>query len=69
MQVDTIYNIKLNVLLYHILHIRSGDIYGTESEIVTKTLSVINTVSAYESSSTNNRLICIYKESVHSTYT
>ena len=30
MQVDTIYDLIANVLLYNMLHIRKGDICGTE---------------------------------------
>ena len=51
MQVDIIYNIIVNLLLYHKLHISNGDICGTEREIVIKCLSEINTVRKLELSS------------------
>ena len=53
MQVDTIYNIITNVILFHILHIRNGDICGIQHEMTTIRLYVINTVSAQELNSTN----------------
>ena len=45
-QVDTIYDIIMNIPLCHILHISNGDICGTQHEIMTKRLSVINIVSS-----------------------
>ena len=46
----SIQHIKSNrkCILLHILHIRSGGMCGTQHEIFTKRLSVINTVSASE---------------------
>ena len=67
MWVYTIKNLTMNILLCHILHIRNGDRCGTKIEIVTKYLSVINTVNTQELSSATKRWIYIYKESVHST--
>ena len=55
MRVDTIYNIISNILLFHILHIRRGDIYGTQHEIASKLLSVINTVREQALYLTTNR--------------
>ena len=41
-----LYDLSMNVLLYHILHIRSGDICTNQHEIAKKRLSKINNVSA-----------------------
>ena len=68
MQVDIIYNIIVNLLLYHKLHISNGDICGTEREIVIKCLSEINTVRKLELSSMTKYWIFRYKESVYSTH-
>ena len=45
MLVDTIYDLILSVILFHILHIISGDICGTQHEIMKKYLSVTDTLS------------------------
>ena len=61
--------IRHRIQLYHectiIPYTSYGDIYGTEREIVTKLISAINTISAYELSSTTKHWMCVYKESVH----
>ena len=46
LQVDTIYNLIMDVILFHILHIKDGDICETEHEIVTKYISAKYTVTA-----------------------
>ena len=66
MQVDTIYYLIMNVLLFHILHIMNGDKCGTKREILTKCLYVINTISAQEISSMIKCWTCGYNKSVHS---
>ena len=45
----------MNVILFHILDINSGNICGTEREIGTKCLSEINTIRIYELISMNKR--------------
>ena len=55
-------------LLCHIPHIRNGDICGTQIEILTKHISVINTLRVDELSSMTKRWMCGYKESLNSTY-
>ena len=55
MWVDTIYDLTMNVPLYHIHHIGNADIFWTQYKIATKRLSAINTVSTYELSSTTKR--------------
>ena len=46
MQLDTIYDLITNVPLFHIPHIKNGDICGIQYEIVNKHFSEIETVSA-----------------------
>ena len=60
-----LYDLSMNVLLYHILHIGNCDICGTQHEIVTKQIYAINTIIEYESSSTTKCWIWWYKEYVH----
>ena len=50
--VDIIYNLIMDVPLFHTLHIINGDICGMQHEIMEKRLSTISTVSKYELSST-----------------
>ena len=62
MQIDTIYDLIMNVPLFHILHVRSVYICGTQNEIMKK---CINNVSTQELDSTNKRWIYVYKESMN----
>ena len=55
MQVDTIYNIITNALLFHVIHIMHGGIFGTERDILKQIISMINTIISYELSSTTKR--------------
>ena len=60
-QVDNIYDIITNVRLFHMLHIKNGDICGRQNEIVTKRLSEISNASAYELSSATKSSLYRYK--------
>ena len=68
MWVDTIYDLIKDFPLCQIFHIWNVDIYGTQHNIVTKRLSVINTVSSWELSSTTKRWMWRYKESINLTH-
>ena len=67
-RVDTIYDQNKIISLCHILHISNDDICGTQHGIVTKFISTMNIVSAYELVSTTNFWMCGKGESVHSTH-